>query len=90
MLIEFSLPTGAGGMAASHHYRQLKAEIERWTSKYNITYTDKLIKYTYRVCFEDDKDYSLFQLTWNPGDRVTDWGYRYRIITDRERDGLPE
>jgi len=77
MYIEFSLPQGAGGIVSSVIYQRLKQEVERWSAKYNIRYTEKVIKYTYRVAFDDDETYTYFQLTW-PDDN---W-QKYRIIRD--------
>jgi hypothetical protein len=77
MYIEFFLPQGAGGTAASYIYQLLKKEVEDWSAKYNIRYTEKVIKYTYRVSFDDDQSYTYFQLTWPENN----W-QQYRIIED--------
>jgi hypothetical protein len=90
MLIEFRLPQGAGGITSGLCYQAIKAEIEAWSNRYNVRYTDKVVRYTYRVCFDNDKDYSLFQLTWEPDPNPKTWFYDYRIIKDRERDSNNE
>jgi hypothetical protein len=66
MYIEFALPTGAGGMAASFCNQMLKKELEQWSKKYQIPYQTKLHKYTVRITFYDDKHYTIFALTWSP------------------------
>lgn len=90
MLIEFRLPHGASGLAASYCYRQIKLELDNWSAKYNIPYTDKVFKHTYRVCFNEDRFYSFFQITWDPPPRpsLANFLHKYRIISDRERDQL--
>lgn len=63
MYIEFRLPQGAGsGYALSI----IKQEVEKWAERYQIKYTEKTIKYTHRVAFDQDEYYSLFSMTWNP------------------------
>lgn len=84
MYIEFRLPQGASGMAASYCYRLVKTELEVWSEKYNIPYTDKVFKYTYRVCFDQDRFYSFFQLTWDPKPRpsLNNFLRDFQLITD--------
>jgi len=48
-----------------------------WASKHNVRYKEKFIKRNIRVTFDDDKHYTLFALTWDPGFRTN-----YRIIRD--------
>lgn len=67
MYIEFRLPSGAGGAAAGHYSMMIKKYIEDWASKYSVKYKIKIIKYTLRLCFESEENYSFFQLSWNPG-----------------------
>lgn len=66
MYIEFSLPNGAGGMAAGYAISAIRQDIEIWAEQYNITYKTKLHKYTLRLCLNTDKEYTQFALTWNP------------------------
>jgi len=79
MLIEFYLPRGESHLMAPAALYVLKLAIINWTSRYNVGYTEKTVKYTHRLCFEDDSHYTLFALTWDYN-RV-DWA----IITDRNR-----
>jgi hypothetical protein len=61
MYIEFShLPT-------ANAWRALGVELYDWAAKYNITYRQKAFKLTLRVTFDLDESYTLFALTWNPG-----------------------
>ena len=61
MYIEFShLPT-------ANAWRALGTELHDWAAKYNIQYRQKIIKLTLRVTFESDESYTLFAMTWNPG-----------------------
>lgn len=77
MYIEFRLPSGAGGMAASYIYRRVKSEIEEWSAQHNIRYTEKLVKYNFRVAFDNDELYTYFQLTWPENN----W-QKYQIVKD--------
>lgn len=47
---------------------QVKQEIEQWTSRYSVLYTQKTIKNQHRLAFNRDKDYSLFFMTWDGSD----------------------
>lgn len=81
MYIEFSLPTGAAGMAAGHANHIIGKELAAWSEKYQIPYVTKNVKYTKRVTFEDDYHYSLFAMTWNTDQKYHALG-RWRIISD--------
>jgi hypothetical protein len=80
MYIEFTLPQGAGGMAAGHTLRLIKLSLEEWCDKYQITCQQKTEKYRHRITFNDDEYYTLFSLTWNP-ERKSYLG-RWRIVSD--------
>ncbi len=82
MLIEFQLPTGAGGMSAAHALGVIKQELRAWSKKYQIPYTEKTVRYIHRVCFDDEKAYSFFAVTWRPKGRSTEW-LKFKIIKDR-------
>ena len=77
MYIEFSLPNGAGGMAAGHAASALRREIEKWATKYEIPYRTKIHKYTFRVCLDSDEQYTFFQLSWDP---QSEYFRSYRFI----------
>jgi hypothetical protein len=66
MYIEFTLPTGAGGMAAGFCNSILTKELHKWADKYQIAYTKKNHKYTVRITFDNEQHYAFFQLTWAP------------------------
>lgn len=84
MLVEFYLPRGENRIWAPAALHTLKLAIIVWTSRYNVGYTEKTVKYTHRLCFEQEKDYTLFALTWDYN-RV-EWA----IITDRNRWQVPK
>jgi len=79
--IEFSLPNGSAGQAAAHANRIITLALHEWAGKYNITFNSKTIKYTKRVTFDDDANYSLFAMTWNPDKKYHALG-RWRIVSD--------
>lgn len=82
MLIEFQLPMGAGGMAAAHALGIIRQELRAWSKKYQISYTEKTVRYTHRVCFDQDEHYSFFALTWHPKGQPTTW-LKFQLISDR-------
>jgi hypothetical protein len=77
MYIEFQLPSNSG-LAAGNALAMIKAQIHRWSEQHKIPYTSKTIKYTHRVCFENDKLYTFFSITWNPEFELPRW----RIVSD--------
>lgn len=80
MYIEFSLPSGSAGQSAYAALLLIRKELAAWSSKYNIQYTSKTIKYKYRVCFDNDKLYALFALTWASDKHP--WLSNYHIVSD--------
>jgi len=66
MYIEFSLPNGAGGMAAGYALNAIRKDIEAWATTHNVSFRTKLHKYTFRLCLGSDKEYTQFAMTWNP------------------------
>ena len=56
-------------------------ELNKWSERYNISYTSKTVKYTHRVCFEEDKLYGFFVMSWNPNG--IDYLNQYVIVSDR-------
>ena len=81
MFIEFQLPTGSAGMAAGMMLQTIKRELTRWSERYDIPYTSKTVRYTHRVCFEEDKLYDFFVMSWNP--KGSDILNRYVVVSDR-------
>jgi hypothetical protein len=63
MYIEFRLPQGC--YRDGWTIKAIKQLVAAWAEKYQIEYTEKTIKYTHRVAFNDDHHYSLFSLTWS-------------------------
>ena len=45
----------------------VRNKLNAWAIKYNIKYRTKVFKYTLRVTFDSDESYTLFAMTWNPG-----------------------
>jgi len=81
MFIEFQLPTGSAGMAAGMMLQTIKRELTQWSERYDIPYTSKTVRYTHRVCFEEDKLYEFFVMSWNP--KGSDILNRYVVVSDR-------
>ena len=81
MYIEFTLPAGAGGLAAQHVNAMLNKELHAWSDQYNIPYNTKIFKYTKRVTFDDEKTYAFFVITWNPTNKQhRDNLLKYRLV----------
>lgn len=81
MYIEFSLPNGSAGQAAAHSNRMITMALHEWSTKYDIPFNTKIIKYIKRVTFENDEHYSFFAMTWNPDKKFHALG-RWRIVSD--------
>ena len=81
MYIEFSLPTGAGGMAAQHANHIINRALHAWSDRYDIPYNTKTVKYFKRITFNDDATYAFFAMTWNP-DQTFYALSRWRIVSD--------
>jgi len=64
MYIEFRLPNGAGGQTALYSKILIDQGLIDWYEKYSIPYKTKIVKYTYRVIFDDPDSYSFWALTW--------------------------
>lgn len=68
MYVEFQLPNGSAGQAAAHTLILVRRAVVEWAVKHNVTYTEKTIKYTHRVCFADDSMCNFFALSYvGPG-----------------------
>jgi len=86
MYIEFSLPTGAAGMAAQWVNSILNQELHAWSDRFQIPYNTKLVKYTKRITFDDEKNYAFFALTWNPQNtEFATYLLEYRLIEPMRR-----
>ena len=86
MYIEFSLPTGAGGMAAQYVNSVLSRNLQDWGNQYGISYNKKIHKWTVRVTFDDDKLYDFFALTWRPkSDNMISYLTEYRFVEPMKR-----
>lgn len=64
MYIEFTLPTGAGGLAAGYTKFYIEKELRAWSEKYGIPYKTKTQNYRLKVTFTDPEHYSFWVLTW--------------------------
>jgi hypothetical protein len=84
MYIEFTLPSGAGGMAAAHTGAYIEKALKKWSDRYGIPYNKKIHKYTLRVTFDSDDTYTFFGLTWVPDPKYLNWT-SYRLIEPMNR-----
>jgi hypothetical protein len=73
MYIEFNIEAHE----FTHKHASISLALIDWGNRHNIQYKDKTIKRNIRVTFDDDRYYTLFALTWNPGFRTN-----YRVIRD--------
>jgi hypothetical protein len=81
MLIEFPLPSGAGGMVTAMARNVLQQKIKAWAQRHEVEYTEKTVRYTHRLCFDDDRYYTLFIMSWN------DWEhFAPRVIRERNKE----
>jgi len=77
MHIEFTLPNGAGGIAAGYRAMHLTRQIQAWATLHNVE-VKKYNSQAYRLCFEFGRlaDYTLFALCW---DATSIWN-KYTVI----------
>ena len=80
MHIEFTLPNGAGGLAAGHALSVVKRALTRWAgSNGNPAYTSVISRpYTLEVRFDDPVYYTQFVLTFDPNQKVP----KYKLINE--------
>lgn len=55
----------------------IRYRLVKWAEQYQIPYVEKTVKYTHRVCFDNDSEYTVFKLTWLP-----EWP-KYKLVVDR-------
>jgi len=91
MLIEFDIAPGdLRQRSASVTLVIVIAEIEKWSAKYQIPIQIKQRKNTVILCFEEEKTYSFFGLTFDPaptytsGVPIEDFECTWRLLTDHE------
>lgn len=58
----FTLPSGAGGMAAG----MTRGAIMRKLREHNFKYKHKTQAYKFKVWLENESDYTYFYLVWEP------------------------
>jgi hypothetical protein len=81
MLIEFPLPSGAGGMVTAMARNVLQQKIKAWAQRHEVEYTEKTVRHTHRLCFDDDRYYTLFMMSWD------DWEiFAPRVIRERNKE----
>lgn len=81
MLIEFALPSGAGGMVTAMARNVLQQKIKAWAQRHEVEYTEKTVRHTHRLCFDDDRYYTLFMMSWD------DWEiFAPRVIRERNKE----
>jgi hypothetical protein len=81
MLIEIALPTGAGGAVEAYARRALRNQIQDWAVKHGASYTEKTVKGIHRLCFDDDRYYTLFMMSWDGWD----W-FSPRVVHERNKE----
>ena len=93
MLIEFDVSPGKGvysPYSASTTIGIINFEVEKWSERYQIACHIKRRKNTITLCFDDDKHYLFFGLTFDPkptytsGKPMTDFECSWRLLSDHE------
>jgi hypothetical protein len=77
MYIEFQLPNGSAGQAAAYARYHIQLDLKEWERIHGISYTEKTVKYTHRVCFNTPEEYSLFLISWDP---KTNFAKNFKVI----------
>ena len=93
MLIEFDVAPGKGvysPYSASTTIGIINFEVEKWSERYQIACHIKRRKNTITLCFDDDKHYLLFGLTFDPkptytsGNPIENFECAWRLLSDHE------
>lgn len=91
MLIEFGIvDTGPGRRSVSTIAHIVIDELEKWSERYQIAIKIKFRKNAIILCFDDDKHYLFFGLTFDPkptylsGYPMTDFECPWRLLSDHE------
>jgi hypothetical protein len=85
MYILFELPQDDSEITA-WALSVLEHELHMWSDQYSIDYNTKIVKYTKRITFDNDKNYSFFALTWQPTTKnFLDFLLNYRLIEPMSR-----
>jgi len=77
MYIEFTLPSGAGGMAAGYTKYYIEKAFKEWHEKYQIPYKVKTQNYRLKITFDNPEHYSFWALTWESKSVATS---RWRLV----------
>lgn len=72
MYIEFTLPTYTVGQSAAHTLLVIRKQVVEWAVKHSVQYSEKTVKNTHRVVFDDDSMCNFFALSFE--------GYPYRVV----------
>ena len=93
MLIEFYVSPGDPGTksySASVIMHIIDLELEKWSERYQIAIHVKHRKNTVILCFDDNKHYLFFGLTFDPkptytsGNPIKDFECPWRLLSDHE------
>jgi hypothetical protein len=91
MLIEFDIAGGGPSIWSSSTIARIVIdEIEKWSVRYQIPIKIKFRKNTVTLCFDDDKHYLFFGLTFDPkptytsGNPIKDFECPWRLLSDHE------
>lgn len=79
-IIEFDLPTGAGGMAAQMARSFLLKRLRQFKEDYKFEFHHNTNGYMLEVWFDDDKAYTIFVLTFDRDD-----GWRSYRLVEKEK-----
>lgn len=84
MYIEFDLESTGSPLPGLVQYRAnviISRALDDWSTRYQIPYRTKTVKYKKRVTFDLDDSYSLFAMTWNTERKFKALG-KWRIVSD--------
>lgn len=74
MYIEFTLPNGSAGQAASNAINVIEGFVNVWSTKHNIPYYAKVgAPYKFHVFLGEKENYTIFALTWETNPKYPSW-----------------
>ena len=75
-MIEFTLPSGGGGLAPMMALANLKKKLAEVCSPHNLEYQTKIDGHRFRVTFAKNKHFTMFSMLWTS----TRFFQEYRIL----------
>lgn len=78
MYLAWHLPRDGHEIITAYYRHTLHEKLQQWSRQHGINFKFKRVKYTCRLCFDNDSWYNFFMLTWDPQDDT--WFKEFTVI----------